>query len=72
MAKQVTPNYSELRESDVMFAHKKGKPNDVFPVYYLGYDPNWDEQQWTDGEGETFGDQELIFVDGKGWTDKHK
>ena len=70
--KKIKPDYDNLRESDVMFAYRKRHPDDVFPVYYQGYDPNWSEHQWSDGEGETFGDQELVFVEEKDWQKKRQ
>ena len=63
LVKKIKPDYDSLREDDVMYAYRKRHPKDVFPVYYFGYDKNWDEQQWTDGEGTTFADNELVFID---------
>lgn len=65
--KKIKPDYTNLSIGDVMFAYRKHHPKDVFPVYYQGYDKNWSEHQWYDGEDETFGDQELVFVDEMEW-----
>lgn len=61
--KKIKPDYSSLEEGDIIFAYVKRCPNDVFPAYYQGYDKNWDEYQWTDGDGSLFSDKELVFVD---------
>lgn len=65
--RKIRPDYTYLREDDIMFAYRKYHPKDVFPVYYQGYDLNWDEHQWSDGEGTIYGDQELVFVEKKDW-----
>ncbi len=70
--KKIKPDYAKLEVDSIMFAYRKRHPEDVFPVYYLGYDKNWDEHQWTDGEGETFGDMELMFVSEKDWQNQRQ
>lgn len=63
--KKITPYYQTLEEGDIIFAYVKKKPNEVFPAYYQGYDKNWEEHFWSNGEGTVFSDKELVFVDGK-------
>lgn len=70
--KKITPNYAKLVEESIMFAYLKGKPKEIFPVYYQGYDNNWDEQQWADGEGETYSDTQLVFVDTDDWRKENQ
>ncbi len=60
--KTIKPDYSKFETDDILFAYvKKRKPRDIFPAYYQGYDKNWDEYQWADGEGTMFSDVELFF-----------
>lgn len=40
------------------------KKSEKFHVYYQGYDKNWDEYLWADGEGNIYAEgTEIIIVD---------
>lgn len=43
---------------------KKKKNSEPFQVYYQGYDSNWGEYLWADGEGTVYAeDSEIVIID---------
>lgn len=57
-------NHENVAFDALRMAKFSKKKKGTFPVYYQGYDKNWDEYLWADGEGNVYAEgTEIVIVD---------